>query len=123
VQKLKAILNSIDNGKYAYKPEQNDFESLKAFQDTAKRLIYAKEEGYISDLKHQIDYQKPGRLIRNLVVNGGLTLKGEQFLTSTQEESQATEKTEDIIEIKPNIAGIGLNLNAAFRWFKRKSKN
>lgn len=30
---------------------------------------------------------------------------------------------EDIIEVKPNFMGIGLNLNAAFRWFKNLRKN
>lgn len=27
---------------------------------------------------------------------------------------------EDVLEVKPNIAGIGLNLNALYRWTKRK---
>ena len=27
---------------------------------------------------------------------------------------------EDVLEVKPNIAGIGLNLNALYRWAKRK---
>ncbi|RYX79926.1 hypothetical protein EON83_30725 [bacterium] len=37
---------------------------------------------------------------------------------------QLTSATEDIIELKPNIGGIGLNLNALFRWARaRFSKN
>jgi hypothetical protein len=123
VQQLKVILNNIENGQYIYQPEQDDFESLKSFQDTAKRLMFAKEEGYIFDLKHQVDHRNPGGLVRNLLVKGGLTLKGEQFLLSPQEEVQIKEPEEDIIDIKPNIAGIGINFNAAYRWVKRKIKN
>lgn len=30
---------------------------------------------------------------------------------------------EDIIDIKPNFMGVGVNLNAIYRWIKNKSKN
>lgn len=31
--------------------------------------------------------------------------------------------SEDIIDLKPNFMGLGVNINAAFRWVKRKCKN
>ena len=33
-----------------------------------------------------------------------------------------SELNEDMIDIKPNIAGIGVNLNAVWRWFQKKRK-
>jgi len=40
---------------------------------------------------------------------------------STQEQKKSEiEVQEDILDVKPNFFGFGLNLNAAFRWAKKK---
>jgi hypothetical protein len=40
---------------------------------------------------------------------------------STQDpETTRIESQEDILDVKPNIFGVGINLNAAFRWAKKK---
>jgi len=115
VQQLKDILNLIQSGKISYQPENGDFDSLVKFQEIAKRILYAKPQGWINDVKHQTDYRHPGRLIRNLIVLAGVTFQGEQFLKSRIEGRENASFGEDIIKLKPNIAGIGVNLNAAFR--------
>jgi hypothetical protein len=123
VQQLKDILSLIQSGKISYQPERNDFDSLVKFQQIAKRILYAKSQAWIHDVKYQIDYQHSGRLVRNLSVQGGITLEGEQFIKSRIAAGERVTFEEDIIELKPNIAGIGVNLNAAYRWFKNKFKN
>lgn len=123
MQQLKDILNLIQSGKISYQPENDDFDSLVKFQEIAKRILYAESQGWIHSVKHQTDYRHPGRLIRNLIVLGGVTFQGEQFLKSRIEGQEKASFGEDIIELKPNIAGIGVNLNAAFRWLKNKFKN
>ncbi|MBU1308519.1 MAG: hypothetical protein KKE30_03170 [Gammaproteobacteria bacterium] len=123
MQQLKNILNFIQSGKISYQPERDDFDSLTKFQEIAKRILYAKSQGWIHDVKYQTDYRHPGRLIRNIIVLGGLTFQGEQLLKSRIVGDGNAAFEEDIIELKPNIAGIGVNLNAAYRWFKSKFKN
>ena len=123
MQQLKDILSLIQSGKIRYQPEKDDFDSLVKFQQITKHILYAKSQGWIHDVKYQNDYQHSGRLICNLIVQGGVTFKGEQFMKSRIAASSSTSFEEDIIELKPNIAGIGVNLNAAYRWLKNKFKN
>ena len=53
-----------------------------------------------------------------------LLLQNKLNILKSQDESAQTEHqsqgkvTEDIVEIKPNFMGIGLNLNAVRRWFR-----
>ncbi|MGF1873720.1 hypothetical protein L4D77_00045 [Photobacterium frigidiphilum] len=49
-----------------------------------------------------------------------ITLRGREWLESKKNESTVNETQEYIIELKPNFMGLGLNLNALFRWFRRK---
>ncbi|AAN57019.1 hypothetical protein HRJ35_21435 [Shewanella oneidensis MR-1] len=119
---LKEILIQIQSGKTSYRPEKDSYESLLQFQDTAKHILYAKSKGYVHDVKSQNNFQHPGRLVDHLIVQGGITFKGEQFILSPEVMNNALSFQEDIIELKPNIAGIGVNLNAAYRWLTRKLK-
>ncbi|PVZ69039.1 hypothetical protein [Pelagibaculum spongiae] len=105
MEKLKEILKEIDSGKYSYESESDSLKSLQEFQNTAKRIISAKKRGYISSEVHQIDYQNPEQMVRHVLVQGGLTLEGSEFLHSTEAMPEEPFK-EDIIDIKPNFAGI-----------------
>ncbi len=49
-----------------------------------------------------------------------ITLSGREWVQKQQSVSNKNLGKEDIVEIKPNFMGIGINLNAAYRRFKRK---
>lgn len=50
-----------------------------------------------------------------------INLNGKEWLASKkQHQSSSSGVTEDIIDLKPNFMGFGVNLNALFRWFSRK---
>lgn len=48
-----------------------------------------------------------------------ITFRGREWLESKKSESVVKAPQEDIVEIKPNFMGMGLNLNALYRYFKR----
>lgn len=49
-----------------------------------------------------------------------INLSGREWLASLEPQVNPTNPTEDIVELKPNFFGLGVNLNALFRWFRRK---
>lgn len=49
-----------------------------------------------------------------------INLSGREFLASFNSQVNSTKSTEDIVELKPNFFGFGVNLNALIRWFKCK---
>jgi hypothetical protein len=52
--------------------------------------------------------------------NPKVNLAGLEWLESKRGTSSATPTEEDIVDVKPNFMGIGLNLNAAWKkWFKK----
>jgi hypothetical protein len=53
--------------------------------------------------------------------NVKVNLAGKEWLESKQEKlGPSLQIGDDIVDLKPNFMGIGLNLNALFRWFRRK---
>lgn len=120
MQELKAILVRIQNGERNFRPQNSDLAELSAFQEIAKLIIYANEKGYIQEVKCLKDCTHPGSQIKNIIINGGLTFDGEQFLKEIEIQESDKLQKEDIIEIKPNFAGIGVNLNALFRYLRHK---
>ncbi|KXO10077.1 hypothetical protein AKG98_861 [Moritella sp. JT01] len=49
-----------------------------------------------------------------------ITFRGREWLESKKVELVSKEPQEDVVELKPNFMGIGLNLNALYRLFKRR---
>jgi len=49
-------------------------------------------------------------------------MNGRQWLIKQATETPIEKDThrEDIVDLKPNFMGLGINLNALFRWFHRK---
>jgi hypothetical protein len=48
--------------------------------------------------------------------------KGKMYTVHTPDTLAPDSNKEDIIEVKPNFYGIGLNFNAIWRYFLRKKK-
>lgn len=125
MEQMREILKHInEHGEMVFQPKDNSLEEIREFQNIAKRIIAAYERGYLvkvdfirSNMEETRDY------ILHVIVNGGLTFDGEQFLSNSPEQDKAPVSNGvhtggDIIEIKPNIAGIGVNLNEAYRRLK-----
>jgi hypothetical protein len=49
-----------------------------------------------------------------------INLRGREWLESQKNSSVENQPEEDIVELKPNFMGLGLNLNALFRRLRRK---
>ncbi|MGR5218768.1 hypothetical protein ACPV4B_00870 [Vibrio parahaemolyticus] len=56
-------------------------------------------------------------------LNPKVNIRGREWLISQQGSNQVVDEVaEDIIDLKPNFMGFGVNLNAVFRRIKRKLK-
>jgi hypothetical protein len=53
-----------------------------------------------------------------VIVSSPLTHEGLQYLASVTETNHA--EGSDIIQLKPNIYGLGIDIRAAYGWLKRK---
>ena len=49
-----------------------------------------------------------------------INLSGKEWLASKKQQENSSPVGEDIIDIKPNFMGVGINLNALYRWFQHK---
>ncbi|MCG7569292.1 hypothetical protein MHM89_05055 [Pseudoalteromonas sp. CNC9-20] len=117
---LKELLQRVREGQSSFSPKDESLESLQEFQPIATRLISAYEQNYIQELKHSKSYRVAGGLVNAVIISGGLTFEGEQFLQTEKGSSQQTKGSEDIIDLKPNFFGIGINLNAIYKkWIKK----
>lgn len=102
-----------------FQPKNNSPEEVKEFQAIAKRLVSAQERGYLVNAHfHVSNLQETGGYILHAIVNGGLTFEGEQFLLSPNNKVSAVSKTEeqkDILQIKPGIFGVSLDVKELFK--------
>jgi hypothetical protein len=127
VEQMKEILLRIQDGETSFKPTDDSPEALRDFQPLAKRIVSANERGFLVCAHFLISNMRSSYgQVREIITHGGLTFEGEQFLLSEPErqgnpESQSIpeEPREDLIDLRPNIAGIGLNLNEGMRRIKR----
>lgn len=120
---LKELLQQIHDGELSFSSENESLESLREFQPIVIRLKSAHEKQYVSKLKHSKSYRVAGGLVSAVLIRGGLTFEGEQFLLGNDLVKSSTQNTEDIVDIKPNIFGVGINFNAIYKkWFKKVNK-
>jgi hypothetical protein len=126
MEQMREILESIHHHEEMhFRPRNDSPEAVKEFQSIAKRIVAAHERGYLVSTHFlRSNMEETRGFILDIMVNGGLTFEGEQFLSNPPKQDLApalrgAEAGEDIIEIKPNVAGIGVNLNEAYRRLKR----
>lgn len=80
--KMLKILERIHNGERNFSPDNNDVQGISDFQAIAKCIISAHNRGYLKDIKHWKSYHKNDYgSILHIIVIGGLTFEGEQFLS------------------------------------------
>ncbi|QBG48453.1 hypothetical protein EGM51_13995 [Verrucomicrobia bacterium S94] len=121
---IELILREISNGRKSFIPVDSTQESMEDFQSIAKLLIYCEKQSWLDSIKPKKESRSGNDWYETVPVLGDLTYEGEQYLESLASKNTNSENSpkEDIIELKPNFMGIGINLNALIRWRKTKNK-
>lgn len=120
---MKEILRRIQSGESSFKPTDDSPEALRDFQPLAKRIISAHERGFLVQAHFlKSNMRSTYGHVMQIITHGGLTFEGEQFLLSEPERQDYPESRgipeeprEDILILKPNLWGMGLDLNAGIR--------
>jgi hypothetical protein len=120
MEPLIELLQAINNGLLTLKPLGNSEKEMNDFQSVVKLLKYAEGKGLITKIKIHTESRTSHGWHDLALVQGGLTIEGMEYLNnfSVEDEPKAN-INEDIIELKPNFMGIGININALIRWFKK----
>lgn len=124
-------------GKSKFLPTSTAEADMRDFQEIAKFLLHAQQEGFLEKCVQHKESQTGNDWYDLIMVVGGLSYKGEMFLrqpvqTNTTQDIDAIfqqqvpantdQDINDIFQLKPNIYGFGIDLNALWkRWKKRKA--
>jgi len=118
---VKHVLSEIKDGNSKFTPISDSKSDMEDFQAIAKLLIHADQQGWLNSIKVHQESRTKNSWYDLVFVQNGLSSKGEQYLNSiAPSEKAAPETQEDIVELKPNFMGLGLNLNALMRWWKKR---
>lgn len=117
---LRSILEEIKSGTKAFEPASSKDADMWDFQPIAKILVYAHNEGFLESCLPHKESRTGNDWYDLVLVQGGLSYKGEMFLMKPSADVE--KKIEDIIQLKPSIYGVGIDLKALWkRWKGRKS--
>lgn len=117
---LVSVLEEIRSGKITFRPKGDRESDMRDFQPIAKLLIYAHQEGMITSCTPHQEKQSSHSWYDCVIVQRGLSHKGDMFLASPPSTPDEKELNE-IVQIKPNIYGVGIDLKALWkRWKARK---
>lgn len=113
---LEELLQAVRDGERSFRPASSGPEDMKVFQAIAKAFVFARDEGYLNRCTIHEERQSGDDLYDLVVVQGGLSHKGEEFLTNPHIDAER--RLEEIVELRPNIGGFGINLRALWRRFR-----
>ena len=126
MEQMREILKSIhDNGEMSFQPKDDSPAAVKEFQAIAKRIRAAHEKGYLVNANFLVsNMEETAGYTLNVIVNGGLTFEGEQFLEAQQKEAEkpalvSTDKPADLIKFEPRIFWLKFEGNEIYRRLKR----
>ena len=120
MEPLIKLLQAINSGLLTFKPLGNSEKEMTDFQSVVKLLQYAEGKGLITKIKIHTESRTRHEWHDLALVQGGLTIEGMGYLNSLSTEDEPKAKiNEDIIDLKPNFMGLGININALIRWFKK----
>jgi hypothetical protein len=119
---IKHLLTEIGEGKKSFKPASDSKSDMDDFQSVAKVLIYADQQGWLNSCEIHRESMTANNWYDLIFVQNGLSYEGEQYLNNLSSDDNVDSQTqEDIIELRPNFMGLGVNLNALLRWWKRRN--
>ena len=78
---LTDVLKQVKAGVRLFDPEDRSIDSMIAFQPTGKALIHAHREGLLEQCEFKKESYRGDLLISAAIVVGGLSYKGDEFLT------------------------------------------
>jgi hypothetical protein len=118
---LREVLKEIQSGTTNFRPASNDEKDMLDFQPIAKILAYAHDAGLLDNCVPHKENVTGHHWYDSVLVLGGLSHKGEMFLAKpTGGDAEAS--LEEIIQLKPSVYGISVNLKALWkRWKSRKA--
>jgi hypothetical protein len=116
---LRSLLEEIKGGTLTFKPLSPKEADMWDFQPIVKVLEYANSEGLLDGYLPHKETSSGNHWYDLVRVKGGLSHKGEMFLTNPNTEVE--KKMESIIQLKPNIYGIGIDLKALWKRWKNRS--
>ena len=114
---LADVLIAVRSGKLNFSPESDSEEALREFQLPARALVYAEEEKLLGHLVAHKNALHGELLYDLIVVVEGMTHRGEMFLAEPESQSQKERQLEEILELRPNFMGLGINIRALWRKF------
>ena len=115
---IREALEQVRNGKTRFAPETETAEEIRSFQEFAAALKSASDSGYINATFIQSRMRDTHGYTLEAIVSGPLTHEGLQYLAPVADTNRA--KDSEIIQFKPNIYGVGIDLRAAYGWLKQK---
>lgn len=80
MQDLRDLLRLIKSGTRNFSPSSNTEEEIRRFQDTAKALVHAQEQGYLDGFRFAKESTTGNRWYIHASVSNGLTYAGEAHL-------------------------------------------
>lgn len=89
------------------------------FQPIAKILVHAHKKNYLESCIHHKESDTRHGWYDLVIVLGGLSREGEIFLAAP-ESDETEDNLEKIIQLKPSIYGVSVDLNALWRRWKSK---
>lgn len=113
---LRSVLEEVRDGRTSFEPVGTGEQEMREFQPIAKMLAYANRQGFLENFVPHKESQTGNDWYDLVVVSGGLTFEGEEFLSAP--DPAVEERMEEIIQLKPNIYGVGIDLNALWRRWK-----
>ena len=90
---MREILLKVQSGVSKFEPEGDSVEELGKFQLLAKRLYAAHQDGLIHEAKFIVSRMRNTHgWFKAAFVSGGLTYKGEQWLSASRKQSPLIRK-------------------------------
>lgn len=115
---LRTALQEIADGTTVFKPKSSGNQDMQDFQPIAKVLAYADRQGLLETFVPHKESSTGNRWYDLVMVSGGLSFEGEQFLAAPAASSEPN--LEQIIQLKPSIYGVGVDLRALWRKWKSR---
>jgi hypothetical protein len=122
MDRLRSVLEQVQGGKKAFLPEDSTPQALASFQPIAAALKHANDIGYLSAVFRVSKMIDSHGNVLEAIVTSPLSHQGLVYLEApvlTQKQQQVP-KEPDVLQLKPNIWGIGIDLRAAINWLKRR---
>jgi hypothetical protein len=101
MKRMAQLLRDIRNGKTKFEIDRSDPKGMDKFQADATRLIEAEKRRYVEGM-HPIKQPMPGSGqlgYTAIIVTGGLTFPGEQFLSENLEDNPDAEQIHDQLHV------------------------